>query len=222
MTKRTVTKSDSPEQIELVALDALGTALGGGRASDAILRQEARGQQDAVNSAQLPTKGLLGEHRKVWEAMGIKIIEKEPGTTSSRDALFCEVELPKGWKKRATDHSMHNEVVDDKGRVRGRFFYKAAFYDRDAFMYSPEQRFTVRPDNSGERDDWERRFRYQVLDGGSKVLFSVEGEKQRYESFDRAKYDQNEATEQRLRKECEAWLVDNGFPNWKDATAYWD
>lgn len=219
--KKTVTRTDTQEQIELVALDGLAGVLGGGKASDAILRQEARGQQEAVNSEQLPTKGLLGEYRKVWEAMGIKIVEKEPGTTSSSDSLFCAVELPKGWKKRATDHSMWNELVDDKGRVRGKFFYKAAFYDRDAFMQSPQCRFTLRVDSSGPRDDWERIFRYQVLDG-TKVLFSVEAEKLRYEQFDREKYDANEVTEKRLRKECEDWLVANGFPLWKDPTAYWD
>ncbi len=29
---------------------------------------------------------------------------------------------------------MWNELVDDKGRVRASFFYKGAFYDRDAFI----------------------------------------------------------------------------------------
>jgi hypothetical protein len=50
------------------------------------------------------------------------------------NSIFCNAELPKGWKKRATDHSMWSELVDDKGVVRAQIFYKAAFYDRSAFM----------------------------------------------------------------------------------------
>lgn len=215
--KRTVTDTSTRDQVELLALDALGEALGGGRGAAAVERQEARGQHEAVNSTQLPAKGLIGAERPVWEALGLKIVN-----TSGKDSLFVEVELPKGWTKRSTDHYLWNEIVDDKGRVRGMFFYKAASYDRDAFMQSPPQRYTVRVDSSGPRDEWKRTFRYQVLDGGKKVLFSTEAEKLEYEQFDREKYDANEVTEKRLRAECEAWLVANGFPNWKDATAYWD
>jgi len=53
------------------------------------------------------------------------------------------VELPIGWKKRSTGHSMWNDLVDDKGRVRATFFYKAAFYDRDAFI-NFERRYDFR------------------------------------------------------------------------------
>ena len=191
-----------------------------GSASSMIEAQEARGQHEAVNSDQLPTQGLIGKERPIWEAMGIKIIEKEPGTTTSTDSLFTDVELPKGWKKQATDHAMWNDLVDDKGRVRAKFFYKAAFYDRDAFMSGPECRYSIKRNMDGERNEWERMFRFQVLDG-TNVLFEVTAERLQYKEFDRAKYNENEATEQRLKQQCHDWLVEH-YPDFKNPLAYWD
>lgn len=50
------------------------------------------------------------------------------------DKLFREARLPDGWKKSATDHDMWSHIVDATGVVRVEVFYKAAFYDRRAFM----------------------------------------------------------------------------------------
>ncbi len=57
--------------------------------------------------------------------MGIEFLQEA-------DDLFVFAILPDGWKKQATDHDMHSELIDDKGVVRARIFYKAAFYDRSA------------------------------------------------------------------------------------------
>ena len=58
------------------------------------------------------------------------------------DDLFVSCVLPEGWSKRPTDHSMWSDLVDNKDRVRARIFYKAAFYDRRAYL-STETRFIV-------------------------------------------------------------------------------
>lgn len=94
----------------------------------AIEAQEASGQDQLVNSNVLPTKCPQAD-RKILEAAGIKFGEPHKG-----DPLFCTAVLPKGWKKRATDHTMWSELVDENGKVRATIFYKAAFYDRDAFI----------------------------------------------------------------------------------------
>lgn len=108
-----------------------------------IPAQERRGQSELINSTdkdnvfnlcQLPSKWNTGKENSLalkeqYEAMGIKVIGDSKG-----DKLFLDVELPIGWQIKNTDHSMWNELVDDKGRVRATFFYKAAFYDRDAFI----------------------------------------------------------------------------------------
>lgn len=98
---------------------------------DAIIRQEKQGQQELVNSTQLPLK--LNDRDKTdtalveYAKMGIIVT----GWTKV-DELFGTFILPKGWKKVATDHDMYVDLVDDKGRVRASIFYKASFYDRKA------------------------------------------------------------------------------------------
>jgi hypothetical protein len=107
------------------ALDMLFEAMIAGTAGGTIERSEARGQQEAINSQQLPTDGL----EKVASELGITVHSMTEG-----DELFSDVTLPDGWSKRATDHAMWNDVVDESGAIRAVFFYKAAFYDRNAHI----------------------------------------------------------------------------------------
>lgn len=90
-----------------------------------IQAQEAAGQQALVNSARMP---LDGPWEKL-EALGVKR-GKDCG-----DGLFCECEFPAGWRKAPTDHSMWSELLDAAGKKVAMVFYKAAFYDRNAFFY---------------------------------------------------------------------------------------
>lgn len=95
-----------------------------------ILTQESRGQEELVNSEQLPTE-IDGKEK--LEALGVVF-----GEPLEDDPLFCNAQLPYGWKKRPTDHSMWSELVDASGNVVAGIFYKAAFYDRRAFMHFKE------------------------------------------------------------------------------------
>ena len=98
-------------------------ALTGGQ-DGMIERQEVRGQASFVLSTQLP---IEGSDDPAFEAMGIKFGDPT-------DTLFREAELPDGWKKQATDHSMWSIIVDENGVERAAIFYKAAFYDRRAHI----------------------------------------------------------------------------------------
>jgi len=100
-----------------------------GRNPNAIEAQEARGQHELCTSTQLPMKIQPPEGKKLLETAGIVF-----GEPSKDDPLFCAVTLPEGWQVRPTDHSMWSELVDKEGTVRASIFYKAAFYDRDAFL----------------------------------------------------------------------------------------
>ncbi len=99
----------------------------------AIVDQEKRGQEQLCESSQLPRKLNSFDRTdtaiNVYEKMGIKVIDN-----SSGDDLFLDVELPEGWEIRPTDHNMWSELYDNKNEKRGMMFYKAAFYDRDAFF----------------------------------------------------------------------------------------
>ncbi len=92
----------------------------------AIEAQESRGQGELVNSTQLPSQ-ITG--KEILEKAGVKF-----GKPLEDDPLFCDAELPEGWKKERTDHSLWSKLVDADGKERATIFYKAASYDRDAFM----------------------------------------------------------------------------------------
>lgn len=105
--------------------------------------------------------------KQQYERMGIKIVKQY-------DDLFYSVELPEGWKVEATDHHMWNNLFDDKGRRRANFFYKAAFYDRDAFInFEHRYSFKICPfdDYQSDASYEERKFKPW------KVFFTDNGEK---------------------------------------------
>ena len=102
--------------------------LGGGN-PDAIERQEKEGQGQLVASSQLPQKdGCRRDMREKMEAMGIEI------TSRGVDGLFYDTKLPDGWKVEPTEHDMWSRLFDAKGQEIARIFYKAAFYDRSAYI----------------------------------------------------------------------------------------
>lgn len=96
-----------------------------------IKKQEAEGQAALAKTDVMPIE--LRPSRSAFEAVGFSF-----GDTI--DDIFRQATLPDGWCKRPTDHSMHTELVDENGAVRGNIFYKAAFYDRkaDANLYQQD------------------------------------------------------------------------------------
>jgi hypothetical protein len=119
---------------------AMMMALAMGIGADAMIRhQEATGQRDLCHSGALPSRMGDGD-REILERFGVKF-----GEPSASDPLFIPCTLPEGWRKVATDHAMHSNLVDDKGRKRASIFYKAAFYDRRADM-NLERRYSYEQD----------------------------------------------------------------------------
>lgn len=88
-----------------------------------IEAQEAAGQAIFVSNATLPKDC----NRDMLALMGVKF-------GADVDDLFVMAQLPDGWKKQATEHSMWSDLLDENGRKRASIFYKAAFYDRKAHM----------------------------------------------------------------------------------------
>lgn len=106
----------------------IGMGLGSGRdtSSGYIEGMEAAGQQHLVNSDRLPARGPWAD----LEALGFV-----KGKQVDGDDLFVHCELPAGWKRAGTSHSMHSDILDERGVPRVGIFYKAAFYDRRADMH---------------------------------------------------------------------------------------
>lgn len=61
-----------------------------------------------------------------YAKMGITVLDEED------DDCVCKVQLPDGWKIERVD-SLWCNILDNKGRKRISFFYKPAFWDRNAF-----------------------------------------------------------------------------------------
>lgn len=176
----------------------------------AIEDQEARGQEELVDSDQLPAKineygrntSAISQYKK-W---GVKVVGEE-----SDDNLFVDVILPEGWEKRPTDHSMWSELYDDKGRVRASIFYKAAFYDRDAFININKRYYW----SSDYKDD--NTISHFVFDNGTgERLFETETvEKDYYKTEEGTRRNED------LQNQCKKFLKKN-FRKHEDVNAYWD
>lgn len=118
-----IINSGNPAAISALARGDLRNALVAATPGG-IEAQEAEGQRDLVTSSnRIPKDGS----EEVAKALGIRLL-------SDADDLFIYAKLPHGWKIKPTDHSMWSEVVDAEGTRRAAIFYKAAFYDRKAFI----------------------------------------------------------------------------------------
>ena len=161
-----------------------------------IERQEAAGQRTLVASAMLP-KEISGATREELTALGFKF-------GADVDDLFVQCELPPGWTKRGTDHSMHSDLLDEQGRKRAGIFYKAAFYDRKADM-SMRRRYSVSCYRDGGTDQMRR---IDVMDGDEVVQAFGEVRRDDYKGMDA------------LKKKARAWLTEQ-HPAWEDPLACW-
>ena len=209
--------------------------------AEAIELQEKRGQREVVRHQRLPKKvnnhtisneiffkgvsnDMSYEDRKVivdknlmeytvaqYEQMGIKIIEEH-------DDLFLKVELPAGWEVKATDHTMWNDLVDNNGRVRAKFFYKAAFYDRDAFI-NFETRYQIEATHvapwDAEYDVWKKSDYHGIVKDGDKIIYETA------HTPATGDYDQDRKIEESLYDEVEAYMAIN-YPDFKNIHAYWE
>jgi hypothetical protein len=161
-----------------------------------IEQQEAAGQRDLVESQMLP-KEVHGATREQLTALGFKF-------GADVDELFVTCDLPPGWTKRGTDHSMHSELLDEQGRKRAGIFYKAAFYDRRADM-SMERRYRVDCYRNGSSETMRR---VDVTDGGKVIMEFGEVKRQDRDGM------------RALEKAATAWLAER-HPKWQNPLACW-
>lgn len=160
--------------------------------------QEVQGQHELVASELLPTK--MDRQRDAFEKLGFVF-----GAPVAGDNLFQEAKLPAGWTKRRTDHPMWSEIVDAQGRVRVSIFYKAAFYDREAFM-----RLASRYRIDASYDDGP--ISVEVKDGDKVIWTSEVVTCEPSKAYD---------TRQALRAQAATWLDENR-PNHEDPILAWE
>lgn len=169
-----------------------------------IEAQEAAGQRDLCESFQLPRQ-MSGCTIEQLHLLGFEVGDVV-------DELFRAAKLPPGWTIVATEHSMHSDLVDQLGRRRGGVFYKAAFYDRKAFLtllprFSVDTFITV--DEEGRRDENEGGFHATaVMDGNVEAYRAGHVPRHDYAGMDA------------LERKAVDWLESNR-PDWQNRMAYW-
>jgi hypothetical protein len=178
--------------------------------SGAIERSEKRGQQELVESSQLPVDRFDSPYnnskhtvREMLLANGGKVLHE-----TADDPIFYDVILPKGWGLKPTDHDMWSDLIDASGRTRAAIFYKAAFYDRSAHI-DLVRRFSA----SAHCLDYNANPKVYVpaiCDSNDNVVWHgarVVG----------AEYDEHV----KLREEAEA-VLKVACPDYMDPSKYWD
>lgn len=124
------------------------------------------------------------------------------------DDIFVNVKFPEGWEKKPTEHSMWNDLLDEKGRKRGAIFYKAAFYDRRAHMYLVN-RFSFRMDY-----DIDDAVQFVIEDCGEIV--------HRLDKVACEKYTDDYWEAERMQMESANNWLNEKYPEWKSELSYWD
>jgi hypothetical protein len=226
---------------DLAFFEMMLCAMSGESPSVAIENQEKRGQLAVVRNQRLPKKAnshtvprdiffkgvenkmsyeerekittanIIEYTRAKYERMGIEIAE-------DYDDLFWSVKLPDGWEIRATDHTMWNELVDNKGRKRATFFYKAAFYDRDAFS-NFETRFHVSVDHVADPESdyeiWEASDYQGTVKDGDVIICSTA------RVTPTGDYLKDEEVKKPLYEQLEMFMKEH-YPDYENTEAYWD
>lgn len=235
--KAKITKTDTKEHVvENMDRYLLNRGVG-------IEISETLGQRELLQSEQLPNK-INSPWRQVSDLTPAQVYEKMgivvKGETKG-DKMFLDVLMPDGWIKTGTGHAMWSNLLDNTGRLRGTIFYKAAFYDREAFI-NIEQKIKI-VINRGKylsREDKKANVPvlFQVIEQGAGVIYSTDAqvcpqplpkklnkewnllsdkEKQEYWAWEE-QYDLWVAG-----RECEVieWLKANK-PDFENVFAYWD
>lgn len=162
--------------------------------------QKARGQQVFCVDDTLPIKCEECQ-RSDLEALGIIFGEQV-------DDLFVKAQLPSGWRKEQTSDMLWSDLLDDKGRKRADILYKAAFYDRQAFI-----RLCSR-----YRADWEKG---AAVDWDGSILWRSGPLRTEPDDSNKDEWLAWYQYRKNLMWQAQDWL-DEHKPGWRDPMMYWD
>lgn len=198
----------SPKNTEREAF-AKGQSFGPcGATPEAIYAQEAQGQSEWLESTVLPTDGIEAV-KELFDIVGGVVKDPVDG-----DPIFTEVDLPPGWKKEGSDHSMWTYLLDSDGRTRVSIFYKAAFYDRSAHI-SLDRRFSCASNYYDPYLEDSDPLTYFITDALGEITQVFSG-KSSCELTKEEKW----AERDRLKDQANTFLSEN-YPDHNNVLAYW-
>lgn len=169
--------------------------------------QDMEDQKSFVKDNTLPTFiSCCGNYnaKEILEAAGMKFLGTVPG-----NPIFQCVELPAGWQKVSTDHTMWFKLLDECGRERGNIFFRSSLFGRKALM-TLVKRYEVVIDY--DLSIKEGALVSSVVDCG-KVIHTND-------PVPLGNHGRIEITTQ-MEQLIYRWLDEN-FPKWQNPGAYWD
>ena len=200
--------------------------------------------QEALRADTLPRE-LRGERtREILQSWGVVFEDQLPeghGLSGSSE-LMQTVILPPGWHKRGDGGGYWTNVLDDLGRKRASYFYKGAFYDRDAFLHLSRRFRAAYTQDDGQRDDPVT----PIIEDGGKIIWR--GTPVPHQEFKHGEFLDEEGNQtdcpdcgDRYERKvancntcgCRAFPTDMAqhqavevlkqyYPDWEDPAAYWD
>ncbi len=186
---------------QLEGMKALAIAMSSGNASEGLETVQNAEQSRVRNSSKLPRD--MRPSQAAFEALGFTF-------TDIGDSVLFEATLPEGWSTQETPGSsiLWKNLVDNKGRVRGNYCYKGAFYDRYGHM-SLSCRYNLTYQHT-DPNNYKSPINVVVIDADGSVMFNAGQCKKAYsEECDK------------LVEKAEEYLNSN-YPEWEDATKYWE
>lgn len=184
----------------LEGMMSLAIGMSTGNASEGLDTVQNAEQNRARRNCNLPKK--MHPCKEAFEALGFTF-EDIPA-----DDVLCKATLPDGWKLKSDGGEYWTYLIDEKGRKRGSYFYKGAFYDRCGHM-NLSQRFQTASDAANPKT-WEGPYTISVKDADGTILFTAGKCEKTYSK----EYDE-------LMDKAINYLRTN-YPEWKDPTKYWD
>lgn len=192
-----------------------------------IEAQEKAGQIEQSFAETLPIEGTSTEQqRKEFESLGfVFALDRTAAQNQERGELFVDCKFPAGWRKKPTDHSMHTDIIDGKGRKRGTIFYKAAFYDQRADCYLVRRYGCGTEPLGGWLKNPPSKQHVGVVRDCGNVIFQTKPTppEPQYdgETGDRQAWLDWQQLKDAKGKEAQEWLAKN-FPDRESVLAYWD
>lgn len=178
---------------------AMAIGMSTGSASEGLEAVQNAEQNRARSNCRLPKK--MNPSKEAFENLGVTF--EDIG-----DDVLYKATLPDGWKLKGDGGGYWTYIIDEKGRERGSYFYKGAFYDRSGHM-NLSHRFRVTCD-AADPEKWKGPYTVSVKDADGTIIFTA-GKCERTHSQE---YNA-------LMNQCTTYLRTN-YPEWEDPTKYWD
>lgn len=177
---------------------AMAIGMSTGNASEGLEAVQNAEQNRARSACRLPRD--MRPSKEAFESLGFTF--EDIG-----DDVLYQATLPDGWTLKS-DGGYWTYLIDEKGRERGSYFYKGAFYDRSGHM-NLSQRFHATYENI-DPEDWDSPIKVHVKDADGTIIFDAgQCEKAYSDEYDK------------LMRTATEYLATN-YPDWKDPTKYWD